>query len=599
MPDDRRLTIGSTSRLGADDIARRTFATARRGFDPGEVRVFLQEVARELHAAAMRERELADALADAERRAASPELDETTLTVALGEQTAKVLKSAHDAAAELMSRAEADVSRMRADVEEQMSVLRARVEHERSSYVAEAQVAAEELSRRAQQEADSRLDSATAEATVLLDRARAECKAMVTEAQEKRARVLSDLTRRRRVLATQIDQLRAGRERLAEIVGAARATIDRVTEEMFRAEDEARLAAEEAGRNPTFAEPDDDDPPPNAPSAPTGATGKSPTGAAAPATPDTAVESPAAASTGDGDASPHAVEELFARLRAEQSTPGESVKVIGKAPATPGASKPRTSATPTSGTSRAKASSAVVVEEADSPVATPEAHPEGAAPSAEDPNAALVARRNDLLDPLAGGLARRIKRAMQDDQNDILDRLRATGAWSNEVLPSADEHEQRYVRAALGHLDDAARAGASFAGGREDDAPGVAVVAEELAAAIVGPLRLRLAGERVHELVDESSLVDHVGAAFREWKGQRVERVATDHALSAFSMGILSTTTGERQLHWVVDDAGVQCPDCDDNALAGGVPSGGAFPTGHLHPPAHSGCRCLLAPVTS
>jgi hypothetical protein len=31
--------------------------------------------------------------------------------------------------------------------------------------------------------------------------------------------------------------------------------------------------------------------------------------------------------------------------------------------------------------------------------------------------------------------------------------------------------------------------------------------------------------------------------------------------------------------------------------LAGPVPRGEAFPTGHPHPPAHAGCRCLLAPM--
>ena len=52
-----------------------------------------------------------------------------------------------------------------------------------------------------------------------------------------------------------------------------------------------------------------------------------------------------------------------------------------------------------------------------------------------------------------------------------------------------------------------------------------------------------------------------------------------------------------RSLRWIVDDGGTQCPDCDDNALAGPLRSGETFPTGHACPPAHAGCRCLLAPA--
>ena len=36
------------------------------------------------------------------------------------------------------------------------------------------------------------------------------------------------------------------------------------------------------------------------------------------------------------------------------------------------------------------------------------------------------------------------------------------------------------------------------------------------------------------------------------------------------------------------------CPDCEDNGLNGPQQPEQQFPTGHMHPPAHPGCRCLL-----
>jgi hypothetical protein len=223
-------------------------------------------------------------------------------------------------------------------------------------------------------------------------------------------------------------------------------------------------------------------------------------------------------------------------------------------------------------------------------------------PSSDDGNGAvldpIVVQRDSVLMPVVVALARRLKRALQDDQNDILDRLRAKGGWAPGVLPDEDEHAQRYLRAVSEQLMEAARAGATFAGGKADDAPGIDDVAGELASGIVAPLRRRLEGEGPSvEAGDEPALVELVGAAFREWKGARTERLAADQAVFAFARAGLKALPPGTSLRWVVNDDAPECPDCDDNALAGPVASGDAFPTGHTHPPAHAGCRCLLAPA--
>ena len=584
MAEDR-LTISSSTRLHPDEVARRTFATARRGFDPAEVRSYLEAVAREMVAAADREHELRRSVAEAERRAANPVLDEATLTSALGQETARVLRSAHDAAAELLARAEGDANRIRAEAQEASDQLVARTEQATTERAAQAEAAANELRRHAQEEATARLDSAKLEAESMVTQAREECRAMVQEAQELRARVLADFTRRRRVLHSQIEQLRAGRERLAQTIGDVRTAVDQIADELFRAEDEARLAAEAAGRQ-IAAQPDGAEL--ELAESERGAPSGAPSQDAAPADED--------AGAGAEPERTKAVEELFARLRAERSSSvSEQEAEPHPAAVDNGAAAPRAEAAD-SGPVPTPSAPGAGTDEAQAEASEDEPAADGDEPVARDP---LLARRDDVLGPVMVTLARRLKRALADDQNDILDRMRAKGGWAPGVLVPEDEHEQRYLRAATDPLRDAARSGAEFAGGTAPDPVAVDAIALELAAGIVGPLRRRLDddGSSVDD-GDDAALVELVGAAYREWKGARVERLAADQSIAAFSHAVAAVSGGAK-LRWIVDDDGVQCPDCDDNALAGSIPAGETFPTGHAYPPAHAGCRCLLAPLTA
>ena len=249
MPEERLVSITSSLHLAPDDVARHTFGSVRRGFDPNEVRAYLESVAAGLRTVGEREQELLKALADAEHRAANPVLDEPTLTAALGTETARVLHSAHEVAAEMVAKAEAEAARLLTEAREEIDTART---------TTEAALEEQSGSGRGRGQASCvsgptsrwRPDSTRpgSEAEELLSEAREQCRAMVDEAQGLRARVLADLAKRRKVLHAQIEQLRAGRERLAETVHDVRRSIDVIADELFTAEDNARLAAEAAGR---------------------------------------------------------------------------------------------------------------------------------------------------------------------------------------------------------------------------------------------------------------------------------------------------------------------------------------------------------------
>ncbi|MGH9298059.1 MAG: hypothetical protein ACRDZP_08810, partial [Acidimicrobiales bacterium] len=123
-------------------------------------------------------------------------------------------------------------------------------------------------------------------------------------------------------------------------------------------------------------------------------------------------------------------------------------------------------------------------------------------------------------------------------------------------------------------------------------------LASELAGEVTSLLRHRL--EEALAVIGDGGdgATDAASAAYREWRGTRVESAAGDFVTRAFSWGAVSGGAGV-EVRWIVDDDGHPCPDCDDNALASGVRAGDEFPTGQLHPPVHSGCRCLLVLAAS
>jgi hypothetical protein len=287
------------------------------------------------------------------------------------------------------------------------------------------------------------------------------------------------------------------------------------------------------------------------------------------------------------------VDELFARIRA-----GTGEEQDGAAGAVPpaAASAKREAADRAEVPDPAKPAPETVPEGAgdvhDAVAAVEDAEPEeeDVPPGPDDP---IIARRDELVTPITARLSRTIKRTLGDDQNRLLDRLRSAPALEfDDLMGSEDEHIAAFTAAARSHLDEAFAAGTVFVGAGAATVPrGDAVdqASAGLARAVVTTLR-RQVGEGAGDPADR------IGAAFREWRGERIERLVGDQATQAFSAGVAAASTNGK-VRWVVTTAS-GCSDCEDNALAGTMRGAESFPTGHAHPPAHSGCRCLITPAT-
>ena len=224
-----------------------------------------------------------------------------------------------------------------------------------------------------------------------------------------------------------------------------------------------------------------------------------------------------------------------------------------------------------------------------------------------DAGARLLQRGDEVTRDLGSSLARKLKRALQDEQNSLLDRLRSLKGTATpaNVLPDIDEHPDHFADAGRPLLQQAAQAGAKLAGELCGTAASDAAVAqhvddlaEELGRSIAEPLRQRLELAMRSAGDDPTELADALGAAYREWKTQRIEPSALHEVAAAFARGAYLTFPDDALLHWVVGPAEGPCPDCEDNTLAGEQLKGEVWPTGQLYPPAHPGCRCALAPAS-
>ncbi|HEV7958606.1 MAG TPA: hypothetical protein VGP11_04000, partial [Acidimicrobiales bacterium] len=219
-----------------------------------------------------------------------------------------------------------------------------------------------------------------------------------------------------------------------------------------------------------------------------------------------------------------------------------------------------------------------------------------AAHKPETPVGVLFRRRDETLEEPLAVLTRRVKRVLQDDQNVMLERTRNVKAMITDELEDELAQRARYAEAANEALDLAAKAGVQFA----RDEGGVAITdvdasliddcAADLAVTIVLALRKRILSD------SSGDGVDRVNAAYREWRGARVERLCTDAARRAFHLGVVTASKG-RSVRFFAVPNDAPCDLCAHDSEAGERLAGENFPSGSPYPPLHAGCACTVIPV--
>lgn len=631
------------------------FEVVRRGFSQEEVRDFLRMVSSELSRLQERERFLESELRAMQTRGMSAPgvLDEETITTLLGEETARVLSTAREAAQQMRLRAAETAERL----------------------VREASSDAARIRQEAELESARRRSDAAADVENEIELAKQQGRDMVNEARDYREKVLSELARRRELAREQIEQLIHARDRLVVAFDRARVAANDVVGDLTEFDDLAAEVERAATTQSTFFDhtkvPD----------------------AIPQRSPEIDRESGIDDVAGDAAAVEMEVNDLASSDRLDDAAADEQVSdeavvdvpevvdaivladepIVDDTPAEmPNGMADHPSMDPPAGeriaevvqlfgrreteVSDAPQPSDMQPIESDSPEpvpATPAPKSKNAgkksvddlfaslkqtstadvakkatgskpqrAPKAEAPSAAgttrpkavvpkvdveRFTRRDESLTPMITAIARNFKRVLADEENAMLTYLQGKKSVValEKMLVSADQQTQTYVDAVVEDLMSAAMAGAKSVSSslkadlrkKVTNAAVMQMLSKSIDESIVLPIR-----ERMQRCVEQSNgdreqMSSLVRSAYREWKMQRLDQVVGDVTCLAYSRGAYLALATGTPVCWMFDPNGPKCPDAEDNALAGDTPLGTAFPTGHEHPIAHAGCRCLVAPV--
>jgi cell division septum initiation protein DivIVA len=566
-----------------------SFELVRRGFDPTAVRDELQRAAQEIRRVRLERDELAGRLAEFD--GISPDhLEAHQVAEALGAEATQVIEAAHLAARERAERAEREADAVRDESIATADTTRA-----------EASAAREQM-----------LEEARREAEELVEDGRGRGRDMVAEAQTVRERMLRDLARKRQTGRAQVEQLRAGRDRLLESLTIAQEGLDTSVTDLVNSVPEARSAAERAGLRVTseptpspeqlegeiesarlVGHPLIDDVVDPGPVEDTFTTGEMEAlthldvldGGTldsdvpvldSPALDDTNDEAEAEA---DNDAGESDAEDAVALydVDAEDSESDEE-----EAEADDVFAKLRSAQEPSG---EDESDPAADPEPAADPDPDPDPDPEP-----EPESGGLDVGRAGARKRAADAAAKAMKKVLVEEQGTLLDGVRRSGAEAlSFVTDDANAHRVTYEKAAAAALKELA----SELGGSKRMRLGAAYA--QIDAIALEPVRQRLSD--VAERVDDADeLSDTVRALYRESRSRRLDEAAAAAVVAVDGLVAIANAGGP--VVWRVEDGGPCGPDCADNSLAGEIKAGDEFPTGDAHPPSHPACTCWLDAIT-
>ncbi len=553
--------MATSPRLDPSDpaaVASAGFPTARKGFDPDEVRTFLTAVGGELERLRTRLSRSESELAAARSAGGDlSQLDDETVARMLGDETASVLRAAREAATQI----------------------RARAEQVASELVDEATADAARLREAAEEDASRRRSEAAAAASQEIETAKREGRELLDQARAHQEQLEAAIKRRKADARQWFREAEVEQRRLTEAIERARSTIDTVA----------------ATVRPTGFDVDLDAPEPE-PAAPLGSG---------------AIYDAAADDLDDGEVSIPPIVDATAVMEAV----GE--QVADDAPSTDGDDDaegakvvPLFAGGDTAAESPADSTSGSSVDDIFARLRegaeTDDVADDAADDASDEPDSDDGGDESDAesaaFDELVVAASKKVKRVLADEQNAALETLRGKAKVNDvgDLVPTDVEHAATYTATVTDEIDSAAVMGATSVGGSKPAARTLKRIRteaiESISEGIVAVLRERLGAAVGAAAGDNDEISAKVRAVYREVKTKVIDDRVGDALWQARSAAVVAAAPKGTRLRWVVAPGATACPDCEDNSLAAPVAAGEPFPTGHVNGPAHPGCRCRLEP---
>ena len=600
------------------------FSVVRRGFEQEEVRDLLRGVSAELARLQERERFLESELRAMQTRGLSAPgaLDEEMVTALLGEETARVLTSAREAAKQQIARAAETAERL----------------------VREASSDAARIRQEAEIESSRQRNDAVADVEAEIELAKQQGREMVIEAREYREKVLSELARRRELAREQIEHLIHDRDRLVAAFDRARLAANDVVGDLTEFDELSEEVARISGLStpvdataPIFFDHTKD--PDAIPQSSELIEVEKVVGVIAESidsttvevvevveevvvieveeviaeTPETTVvamhEAPAGMSehpSSEPPAQEHIAEvvQLFGKKRKETEAPQAAVEVVEPPVEVVEVVETKKQTVATTPQKKSVDDLFARLKQTSTAEVARTTKPKVVVPKVDQ---GVFDHRDEVLEPILVLITRKMKRVLADEENSILTYLQGKKSVValEKVLPVGDEHLQMYVEALAEDVISAAMAGAqSLSKSLKADlrkrvtrSAVMQVVSRTIDESTIRPLREKIQRAVEQSNSDKDEMSNLIRSVYREMKMQRVEQQVSDIARMAYSRGAYLVLDQGTKVCWMVDPNGPSCADAEDNSLAGSTGLGSEFPTGHIHPTAHAGCRCLIAPI--
>jgi len=607
------------------------FNVTRRGYDQGEVRDFLRMVSAELARLQEREKFLESEMRAMQTRGLSDPgvLDEATVTTLLGEETARVLSVAREAAQQMRDRAAETAERM----------------------VREAASEVARMREEAEIEASRRRSDASSDSEAEIELAKQQGREMVNEARAYREKLLAELATRRELARQQIEELIRHRDRLKEAFEraslAASGAVGDLTDFDAAAEEFQQAVpvvietspisvikpqeVETSNVLPFDREKFEDDVEPqmqniSEESSPEIVVEENVETPELPK-PDSVVEvekidriEESQSKDEEPDNGHRAkIVQMFGRtsrrLHPSTDNPEVEVQETSTPEKTEDSKEPEPQAKKTSvddlfARLREAGAQSVASSVKNSKPPTKKEKPSETkvkVPTPIEPDIKMFERRDTALVAVDEAVAKKLKRVLADEENSMLNYLQSKKAQValEKVLPTVENQLQNYVEATNKELIEAAMSGAQSLSKslkadlrkKVSNTSVMQVMSKKLADDIVYPLR-----ERIQNCVEKSDgsaseMSSLIRTVYREWKMQQIDKLVGDISRLAYSRGAYLVLETGTKVCWMVDPNGPPCSDAEDNSLGGEVACGEKFPTGHEHPVIHSGCKCLVVPA--